>query len=103
MSFSGSVLQAEHGLASHQSDPSNRRRLRWRARRGLLENDLVLIRFFDKHEEALNDADIVGLDRLLDLPDNDLLDLIFERKPANSVLDASEKDALRVLALLQKA
>jgi antitoxin CptB len=103
MSFSDSVLQAEHGLASHQSDPANRRRLRWRARRGLLENDLVLIRFFDKHEASLDDADIAGLDRLLDLPDNDLLDLIFDRKPTSSVLGDSEKDALRVLALLQKA
>jgi antitoxin CptB len=100
---SDSVLQAEHGLASHQSDPANRRRLRWRARRGLLENDLVLIRFFDKHEQTLTDADILGLDRLLDLPDNDLLDLIFERKPVNTVLNNAEEDALRVLALLQKA
>jgi antitoxin CptB len=103
VAFSDSVLQAEHGLASHQSDPANRRRLRWRARRGLLENDLVLIRFFEKHEESLTNDDIVGLDRLLDLPDNDLLDLIFERKPASTVLNDSEKDALRVLALLQKA
>jgi antitoxin CptB len=103
MAFSDSVLHAEHGLASHQSDPANRRRLRWRARRGLLENDLVLIRFFEKYEASLTDADIAGLDRLLDLPDNDLLDLIFERKPASSVLSESEKDALRVLALLQKA
>jgi antitoxin CptB len=103
VAFSDSVLQAEHGLASHQSDPANRRRLRWRARRGLLENDLVLIRFFEKHEESLTNEDIAGLDRLLDLPDNDLLDLIFERKPVNTVLDDSENDALRVLALLQKA
>jgi antitoxin CptB len=103
MPLSDSVLQAEHGLASHQSDPANRRRLRWRARRGLLENDLVLIRFFDKHEQTLTDADILGLDRLLDLPDNDLLDLIFERKPVNTVLNNAEEDALRVLALLQKA
>jgi antitoxin CptB len=103
VAFSDSVLQAEHGLASHQSDPANRRRLRWRARRGLLENDLVLIRFFEKHEESLTNDDIAGLDRLLDLPDNDLLDLIFERKPANTVLADSENDALRVLALLQKA
>jgi antitoxin CptB len=103
MSFSDSVLQAEHGLASHQSDPANRRRLRWRARRGLLENDLVLIRFFEKHESSLTDADITGLGRLLDLPDNDLLDLIFERKPVDTVLNSSEFDALRVLGLLQKA
>jgi antitoxin CptB len=103
MALVDSVLQSEPGLASHQSDPANRRRLRWRSRRGLLENDLVLGRFFDQHEAHLTNADIAGLDRLLDLPDNDLLDLIFERKPAATVLLENESDALRVLALLQKA
>ena len=29
-------------MTTHQSDPANRARLRWRARRGLLENDLIL-------------------------------------------------------------
>lgn len=103
MSFSSDVLQTEPGLASHQSDLANRRRLRWRARRGLLENDLVMVRFFDQHEAALSDADVTGLDRLLDLPDNDLMDLIFDRKPASEVLGASELDAHRVLQMLQKA
>ena len=103
MALVDSVLQSEPGLASHQSDPANRRRLRWRSRRGLLENDLVLGRFFDQYEAGLTNADITGLDRLLDLPDNDLLDLIFERKPAASLLMDSETDALRVLCLLQKA
>ncbi len=102
MAFSDSVLQAEHALASHQSDPANRRRLRWRARRGLLENDLVLVRFFDRYESALTDADINGLDTLLDLPDNDLLDLIFERRPDSALLSDSQVDALRVLQLLKK-
>jgi antitoxin CptB len=103
MALVDSVLQSEPGLASHQSDPANRRRLRWRSRRGLLENDLVLGRFFDQYESGLTNADITGLDRLLDLPDNDLLDLIFERKPVASLLMESETDALRVLCLLQKA
>ena len=39
-------------LHNHQSDPANRARLRWRSRRGLLENDLMLTRFLDAHEEA---------------------------------------------------
>jgi antitoxin CptB len=29
-------------------------RLKWRCRRGLLENDLFLERFFRRHEETLN-------------------------------------------------
>ena len=31
-------------------DALQRRRLRWRARRGLLENDIVLTRFLDRHD-----------------------------------------------------
>jgi antitoxin CptB len=64
---------------AHQSDPARRRRLRWRARRGLLENDLVLTRFLDRHEGELTDDQVVGLDGLLDLTDNELLDLILGR------------------------
>ena len=70
------------GIASddiHQTDPARRRRLRWRARRGLLENDLVLTRFLDRHEAGLSDDDVAGLDVLLDLSDNELLDLILAR------------------------
>ena len=65
--------------SDHQSDPARRRRLRWRARRGLLENDLVLTRFFERYEAEMSDADVVGLDQLLDATDNELLDLILAR------------------------
>jgi len=79
----------------HQDDPARRRRLRWRARRGLLENDLVLTRFLDEHEGSLTDGDVAGLDRLLDLSDNELLDLILARtEPAPDLAP----EALRVLA-----
>ena len=59
---------------SHQSDPHRRARLRWRARRGLLENDIVFERFFGRYEHDLTDADVGALSRLLDLSDNDLMD-----------------------------
>ncbi|GAA4405283.1 succinate dehydrogenase assembly factor 2 [Quisquiliibacterium transsilvanicum] len=65
---------------SHQADPARRRRLRWRSRRGLLENDLVLTRFLDAHEESLADEDVSGLHELLDLSDNELMDLILARR-----------------------
>jgi antitoxin CptB len=103
MSFSESVLQSEPGLASHQSDAANRRRLRWRSRRGLLENDLVMGRFFEKHEASLTDADIAGLNDLLDLPDNDLLDLIFERRECLEVMPSASATTVKVLGMLQKA
>jgi antitoxin CptB len=83
------------------SDEARRRRLRWRARRGLLENDLVLTRFLDAREAGLADADVAGLDRLLDLTDNELLDLILGRSEPDGA--AAEPDARRVLGWLREA
>jgi antitoxin CptB len=81
-------------VTTHQSDPANRARLRWRSRRGLLENDLVLTRFLDKHEETLSDEDVDALTRLLDLADNPLLDLILARKEPEGELDVPHVRAL---------
>ena len=64
----------------HQSDPANRARLRWRARRGLLENDLILTRFLDAHEEGLSDEEVDAFSRLMDLSDNALMDLLMAKK-----------------------
>ena len=50
-------------------------RLRWNCRRGLLELDLVLERFLEKN-------DVQGLEKLLELPDNDLLDIVMGRSNA---------------------
>jgi antitoxin CptB len=55
------------------------RRLRWRCRRGLLENDLVLERFLDRHAASLRAEELAALDRLLALPDPDLWDLVSGR------------------------
>jgi antitoxin CptB len=57
-----------------------RRRLRWRARRGLLENDIMLTKFLDARESSLSEADVEGLDELLELTDNELMDLLLQRK-----------------------
>ena len=54
-------------------------RLRWRARRGLLENDLLLGPFLVKELDRLGQAELQIFDRLLQLPDNDLLDLLMGR------------------------
>jgi antitoxin CptB len=51
-------------------------KLRWRCRRGLLENDLFVERFFRRHEETITTRQAEGLLALMDLPDNDLLDLL---------------------------
>lgn len=52
-----------------------RNRLYWNCRRGLLELDLVLQRFIPN----LKDEDARPLAALLDLPDNDLWDIIAGR------------------------
>ncbi|WP_118181495.1 succinate dehydrogenase assembly factor 2 [Paraburkholderia phosphatilytica] len=87
--------------STHQSDPLRRARLRWRARRGLLENDLIFERFFGKYEQDLSDADVGALTRLLELSDNDLMDLLLARKEPEGEL--ATPDIVRVLALLRTA
>ena len=79
---------------AHQTDPANRARLRWRARRGLLENDLILTRFLDQHEAALSDVEVDALTRLLDLSDNDLMDLMLARKEPEGATDLPQVHAL---------
>jgi len=55
-------------------------KLRWRCRRGLLENDLFIARFFDRYDKTLNVRQAHALGVLMDLSDNDLLDLFLARK-----------------------
>jgi len=54
-------------------------RVRWHCRRGLLELDLVLNDFLEKHYQGLTPDQKVSLTRLLNLPDNDLWDLVIGR------------------------
>ena len=62
-------------------------RLRWRCRRGMLENDLILTRFLDARGEAITEDEVAALDRLLDLTDNELWDLLAGRaEPADASL-----------------
>lgn len=84
---------------THQADPLRRARLRWRARRGLLENDLIFERFFGRYEQNLSDADVGALTRLFELSDNDLMDLMLARKEPEGELD--DPDVKRVLDLLR--
>ena len=54
--------------------------MRWRCRRGLLENDIVLTRYLDAVGGEIGDQDLIALDRLLDMNDNELWDLLSGRK-----------------------
>ncbi|MBR7745127.1 MULTISPECIES: succinate dehydrogenase assembly factor 2 [Undibacterium] len=78
----------------HQSDPVNRARLRWRARRGLLENDLILTRFLDAHEETMSDEEVDAFSRLMDISDNALMDLLMGKKEPEDQLDLPHVKAL---------
>jgi antitoxin CptB len=65
-------------------------KLRWRCRRGLLENDLFVERFFRRHEETITTRQAEGLLALMDLPDNDLLDLLLARREPQGEIDRPE-------------
>ena len=73
-------------------------KLRWRCRRGLLENDLFIERFFSRHEQTLTEFQAQGLQVLMDLADNDLLDLFLARKePEGELLRADVIEVLRMV------
>ncbi len=78
-------------------------KLQWRCRRGLLENDLFVERFFERFAGTLTDADAQALGLLMDLGDNDLLDLNLGRKTLAQVDVALVRDDVqRVLGMLRK-
>ena len=56
-------------------------RIRWHCRRGLLELDLILERFNQRHLDGLDAVQLEQFKELLALDDNHLLDLIMERIP----------------------
>lgn len=77
------------------------RRLRWRCRRGLLENDLFIDKFFERHGESLTTGLVQGLLQLMDLSDNDLLDLLLARKePEGDLVNA---EVMQVLSMMRVA
>ncbi|HEY0819326.1 MAG TPA: succinate dehydrogenase assembly factor 2 [Rhizobacter sp.] len=75
-------------------------KLRWRCRRGLLENDLFVERFFQRQGNAITEAQAQGLLALMDLSDNDLLDLLLARKEPEGELQRD--DVFEVLGLMRK-
>jgi antitoxin CptB len=74
-------------------------KLRWRCRRGLLENDLFIERFFDRYASSLTTGQAGALGELMDLADNDLLDLLLRRREPDGELD--RPDVRQVLEMLR--
>lgn len=59
-------------------------RIRWRCRRGLLELDILLLRFVERHYGTLSAQERLTFDEILDMPDNPLWDIISGRQEAAS-------------------
>ena len=78
-------------------------RLRWRCRRGMLENDLYVERFLQRFSGSLTCRQAEGLTALMDLSDNDLLDLHLGRKTLGQVDPALNRDnVIEVLGMLRE-
>ena len=76
---------------------SERDRILWDCRRGLLELDLVLVAFVQRNYDGLDAEGRTAFRKLLNYPDNDLLDLVMGR--AELAVDA---ECAPVLALLRQ-
>ena len=82
------------------ADAQTLSRLRWSARRGLLENDLIIERFFNQYINTLTMVDVFAMDQLLDLSDNDLLDLLLKRSEPEGALD--NPDVVKILQMMRQ-
>jgi antitoxin CptB len=69
-------------------------RLQWRCRRGLLENDIFITRFFERHGSCMTEAQARAMETLMDLSDNDLLDLLLSKKEPDPTWAGAEVVAL---------
>jgi antitoxin CptB len=98
---------SENGMLDELLGERELSKLRWRCRRGLLENDLLIEKFFAQYESTLTTAQAKGMNDLMDLSDNDLLDLLLQRKEPADLAEADAKasastfEALQVLNLLR--
>jgi antitoxin CptB len=71
------------------------KRLRWRCRRGLLENDLVLERFLELYGTRLSQKEVEAFGKLLDYGDKELWDLVSRRS------EPADPDLVGVVELLR--
>jgi antitoxin CptB len=74
--------------------------LHWRSRRGLVENDLFIERFFARHGKQITARQARAMTVLMNLADNDLLDLLLRRKEPEG--EIATPDVKHVLELLRQ-
>jgi antitoxin CptB len=78
-------------------------KLQWRCRRGLLENDLFIERFFKRFGDTLTVRQADALGALMELSDNDLLDVQLARKSLAQVDAQLDTENVReVLKMLRE-
>lgn len=67
----------------------NRRRLRWKCRRGMLELDIILLNFFEEHYDRLDDSEKTAFAKLLECEDTELFAwLMHGESPKNPAIQA---------------
>ena len=72
-------------------------RLRWRCRRGMLELDLILLAFLDRHYRALEASDRLAFERLLRTQDGTLLAYLQGRERSD------DKELIRIVDKIRQA
>jgi antitoxin CptB len=92
-----------HHVGDELLDERGLSKLKWRCRRGLLENDLFIERFFKRFSATLTVRQATALGLLMDLSDNDLLDVQLARKSlAQVAAPLDREDVHEVLSMLRK-
>jgi antitoxin CptB len=90
-------------MTDEKIDERSLSKLQWRCRRGLLENDLFIERFFRRYSADLTVRHAGALSALMDLSDNDLLDVHLARKTLSQVDAALDRaDVHEVLKMLRE-
>jgi antitoxin CptB len=76
-------------------DATEKKRIRWRSRRGLLELDIVLERFLARGFDDLDEPGLEAYRRLLELEDTDFLEVV------NAKADLDDPELMAVVRLLR--
>lgn len=98
-----STTPSESPAGNELLDERSANMLRWRSRRGMVENDLFIERFFARYVKNLTVRQAGALGVLMDLSDNDLLDLHLGRKtPAEVNPELDRDDVHEVLTMLRE-
>jgi antitoxin CptB len=71
-------------------------RTKWQCRRGMLELDILLNKFFEKQYESLSNDQSIVFDTLLDYPDQILYDLLLDK------MKASDKTVSELIKVIRK-